>query len=303
MKRKATLVRLGLAEPPRRMTKMRHCFGASLFVCLRAGPGVALRNRIHARWNRRVAGSTRLEQPSRRQGGRPVAGAAALAAVALFASGCLTKRGVDFGHWGRAPERIELVRVFRADPNVTLETGTRVLVLPPVGSIAPPDARQSMAHNIMREMQYAAPVHPFQLETAALPARYWREDNVADTDGRFDLEEVVRIGDLFTAPYVLCVHVRAWRPYAPQVLALHMTLVDVAGRRPVAELHASFNAAEQQVVVAADDWLQARRARKYDAQSLDILLRSPSEFSAFVTARCVQRLLEVLKGTAVTTDT
>ena len=252
---------------------------------------------------KRKATSIRLGKPGRSRGLRSAACAATLAVAVLFSGGCVAKRGIDFGHWSRVPERIELVRVFRADRDVALETGAKVLILPPVGNVAPPDARQDMAHNIMRELQYAAPVHPFQVDATVLPARYWRESNVADTDGQFDLGEVVRIGDLFAAPYVLCVHVRAWHPYAPQVLALHMTLVDVAGQRSVAELHASFNAAEQQVVVAADDWLQARRARKYDAQSLDILLRSPSEFGAFVTARCVQSLLGVLKKTTGPTDT
>jgi hypothetical protein len=233
---------------------------------------------------------------------RTAAGVTAPGVAILFSAGCLAQRGADFGHWSRTPERIELVRVFKTESDTPFAVGERMLVLPPVGQ-GLEEARRGLLNHILREIQYASAVHPFQIGDRVLPARYWREDNVADATGRFDLQEVVRIGRLFETRYVLCVHVRAWRPYAPQVLALHMTLVHVEAGERVAELNASFNAAEQQVVVAMDDWLQARRARKYDAQSLDIMLRSPAEFGAFATARCVQSLFHALKKTTDPSDT
>ncbi len=232
----------------------------------------------------------------------PVRLAAVLALLsALPLAGCVAKRGVDFGHWSRTPERIEPIRVMRTDRDAAFSVGDRLLVLTPVGKAAPPDARQGLLNNMIREIQHATPLHPFSLDSA-VPARYWREDNIADAGGRFDLDEIVRLGALFNAPYALCVHVNAWRPYPPQVLALRMTLVDIAAGEPLAELNGSFHAEEQQVVVAMDDWLQARRARKYDAHNLDILLRSPAEYSAFVSARCVQRLFEAFKNPVHSAD-
>ena len=61
-------------------------------------------------------------------------------------------------------------------------------------------------------------------------------------------------------------------------------------------MEAAFDARQQQLVTAVGDYLQARRARKYDTTSLEIMLRSPAEYSAFAAGFCCRSLSNTLSA-------
>ena len=71
-------------------------------------------------------------------------------------------------------------------------------------------------------------------------------------------------------------------------------MVDSASGAAIGEMEATFDAKEQQVVVALRNNLQSRRAREFDDSSLDVMLRSPSEFQNFVATVCCRELAQAL---------
>ena len=123
---------------------------------------------------------------------------------------------------------------------------------------------------------------------------YLTEDNLMPDGNQFDTSEAGRIGTLLGATHVLCVSIRDWQQYPPQVLSLSVTMVDCASLQPILEMDATFDASEQQVVMALADHLQRREARKYSSHGLDILLHSPSKYATFVASQCNRELFRQL---------
>lgn len=200
--------------------------------------------------------------------------------------GCVVRRGVDFGHWARPGEQIDTVRIFGPAEEDRLSGNERILLLPPMGKMT----RKNM--DAIRVSLYHAMRHRFPAEISYAKkdgrlAEYLAEDNLLLFDGTFNFQESGRLGRLLGASHVLCVRVCKLRPYPPQVLSLRFALVETESCQAVAEMSAIFDASEQQVVTQLGDYMQSRRARKFNQQNLDIMLRSPSEYTAFVMDRCL----------------
>ena len=219
-----------------------------------------------------------------------------IALIAYFLSmlcGCVAQRGIDFGSWAMSGSDIEILRVFYCKDREPLTGEEVVLLVPPVGGM-PAKNLVDLHNNIYQEMKRAIPAVVFTLEREGMLGRYISEGNITLIGDRFDSHEVSLVGKAAGASHVLCVRVCEFRAYIPQVLALQFTLIETATGRIVAEMKATFDASEQQVVVAVGNYLQCRRARKYDDQNLDIILRSPSEYSAFVASECCDALRSAL---------
>ncbi len=211
-----------------------------------------------------------------------------------LACGCVAKRGVTFGHWAMRSERINTIRVFVPENRAGFSDNEKILLLPPIGNM-PTDNLDQLQKHIHQEMlnYFRAPVYTVSRDGRM--KEYLHEDNLLLTSDQFDLQEAGRIGELLGATHALCVLVRQFRPYPPQVLALSLVMVETRTREAVAEMDATFDASQQEVMIAADQYMQTRLAREYSAQNLDILLRSPTQYSGFVSSYCCRVLAQVLQ--------
>jgi hypothetical protein len=219
---------------------------------------------------------------------------AGLAAVALAATcGCVALRGRDFGHWAGLGESTPLVRITQQTGPVPLTGQEQVLLLPITGNL-PSEAARTLQNYLYREACTYFPVNVQSLPAGCPAAEYASQDNLLKANALFNVREVGRLGAFFGASHVLSVHVREFRPYHPQVLALRLTLIDVASGRVALDMDAAFDATQQSVVMALAAHLQERRARKYDTQNLDLMLRSPSEYAAFVSACCCRGIAKTV---------
>ncbi len=218
----------------------------------------------------------------------------AAACVLMVAGGCVAKRGVTFGHWAMRSERINTVRIFVPESGAGFSGDEKLLLLPPLGDMPVDNVAQLQKH-IHQEMlnYFRAPV--YTISPDGRMKEYLDADNLLLHSGQFDIEEVSRLGELLGVSHVLCVLVRQFRPYPPQVLALSLVMVKTETREVAAEMDATFDASQQEVILAADQYLQTRLAREYSAQNLDILLRSPTQYSGFVSAYCCRILAQVLQ--------
>ncbi len=233
---------------------------------------------------------------------------AAGAALLLLPAGCVVWRGSDFGHWARTGERHPLVRIQRLAPAVRWTGRERVLLLPPGGAFPTPDWAWAFYDQLSEEFRHYLRGRVLTLARGDRLAHYAAGDNLRESVDRVNPEEAARVAALADADYVIGVWVRDFRAYPPQRLAFRATVVHTASRKALLEADGGFDAANQHVVVALADHLQARRARKFDMQNLERMLQSPTEYGQFVSTRCaaaVSAALQTppeLKGQDKTTD-
>jgi hypothetical protein len=214
----------------------------------------------------------------------------ALLVVLLFSS-CAAQHGIDFGHWAGSAENVPLIHVYNLKHNPPLTPSNVIAVLPPLGCL-PEEEREPFQQALLREAQhyFRAQVIAVQKENAF--AEYLEERNLAPHPGILDFSEIARLGKLLGARYVLCSYVREFRQYPPQNYAIYYAIVSSESGNSVCEMDAHFNAMEQRVEVAMSDYLQSRRARPYDRTNLEIMLRSPMEYRAFVLAVSCRAMAE-----------
>ena len=224
---------------------------------------------------------------------------AALAATALLLTGgCVVQRGDDFGSWIGRAEPTSLVQITKDPGTLPLKSGDRCLLLPISGSMSESSA-QLLQQDFFREACNYLPANVCTLPASARAATYASANNLYPDGITLDVQEACRLGALLNVNYVIAVQVREYRPYHPQILTLRLSLLDVTARHMRICMEAAFDARQQQLVTAIGDYLQARRARKYDNTNLEIMLRSPAEYAAFSAAFCCQSLSETLATSAL----
>jgi hypothetical protein len=209
--------------------------------------------------------------------------------LVLLLSGCIAQRGVDFGSFAGRAEDIPVIRVYNVNPGSYPPAGETILLLPPLGDL-PGDFNIKLQLDFQEELQKYFNARVVSISPTGRLNAYVTEENLAPEKGFFDFGEIKRLGELMQTEYVFCVWVQELRPYPPQVLSLYAAILDTQEGSLVAELDATFNAAEQKVVVSLQDFLQRRRARQFDRNSLNMMLQSPSEFHLFVAAECSRAL-------------
>ena len=214
---------------------------------------------------------------------------------ALAAGGCMVPmRGVDFGSWIPEPSSsLPLARIHRADGAKALSPEARVLVLPLLATL-PAESLDGLRHMMEEQARLYFPCRVQTADPEGVLAEYVSSANICSGDGRFNIDEIARLGRYLDASHVLAACVREARFYPPQNLEIVLVVVEAETSRPVVEMHADFPASEQQVVAALGRHLDERVARKYDRTSLDLVLRSPSEYSRFALAECCRVLAQDL---------
>lgn len=211
------------------------------------------------------------------------------AIMLIVSSGCIARRGADFGSYVGRGENIPIIRIFNVEQNSYPTSKQTILLLPPLGDITS-KFQNSIQHDLQEEFQTYFNARITSISPQGSMAEYVTEQNLAPENGFFDYDEILRLGKLMQADFVICTWIQELRPYPPQLLALSMAVMDVNKNRLTAELDARFNASEQKVVIAMQDYLQRRIARKFDRASLDMMLSSPAAFHVFAMAETCRAL-------------
>jgi hypothetical protein len=230
---------------------------------------------------------------SRSKWSRGTLSALLIGSLLALMQGCVVKRGIDFGHWAASAEKIPLIRQHNVDTTKLPGLDAKFALLPPINHMPEP-TRAQFKDILLKVLRNHAPVQIFEVDEQGPLSEYVREDNLAPAAGMFDFKEAARLGRLLGASHVLCVRVRDFRLHPPQLLALYWAVVEAASGQVVVEFDASYDASEQQVVMAMDDYLQSRRARGYDKTNLEIMMRSPMEFHSFVCTQCSRTMAQTL---------
>ncbi len=211
----------------------------------------------------------------------------------LLLSACVAQRGIDFGHWAGSAENVPLMHVYNLMRNPPLVSSNIIGVLPPLG-VLPESERNDFHQALLREAQHYFRAQVIAVQKEGSFAEYLEEKNLAPHPAILDFSEIARLGKLLGARYMLCAYVREFRQYPPQNYAIYYAMVSTETGNSVCEMEAHFNAMEQRVEVAMGEYLQARRARPYDRTNLEIMLRSPMEYRAFVLAMSCRAMAEAL---------
>ena len=214
-------------------------------------------------------------------------------ALAAGLTGCVAQRGVNFGHWAGSPEMIPLTRPYNIRKSEKPVASDLIALLPPLGVMEEKNSAE-FQQRILQEAQKYFAARVIDIDPQGPLSEYLSVENLAPTTGIFDFQEVGRVGRLMSAKYVLAVWVREVRSHPPQRVSLYLAMVESASGAAVGEMEATFDAKEQQVVVALRNNLQSRRAREFDDSSLDVMLRSPSEFQGFVATVTCRELAHAL---------
>ena len=217
-----------------------------------------------------------------------------IAGILWASCGCVAQRGIDFGHWAGTSERIPLTRTYNIQKDKRVTANDIMVLLPPLGNL-PSTSQDRFSQILLQETQKYFSARIIEVTSNGNLKEYVGQDNLSPTVGVFDFQETARVGRLLSASHVLCTWVREARVHPPQSLALYFALVEVASSQPIGEMEATYNASEQEVVMAARNHLQSRLARRFDSTSLNILLRSPEEYQTFVAAECMNILANQFK--------
>ncbi|NCD35010.1 MAG: hypothetical protein EOL87_16530 [Spartobacteria bacterium] len=210
-------------------------------------------------------------------------------AVMLLATGCVLKRGDDFGSYVGRSETVPIIRVYNVSAGKAPPASTTVMILPPLGDIKSPYS-ESLQQDIQEELQKYLNARVVTASPKGKLSEYVTEENLAPESGFFDFGEIARLGSLLGVDYMFCTWVSDWRPYPPQTLSLYLVLLETKNGSVLAELDAVFEASEQRVHVALENYLQRRVSRPYDKQNFNVLLESPTAYRHFVVAECCRAM-------------
>jgi len=218
-----------------------------------------------------------------------------LLVLLLMTAGCAVQRGIDFGHWAKTAERIKLVKVFVPE-NAKKMTGQEQILFVPVMGNVPEGMMATINNSFYQEARNYLPSRTFTVSEDSTVGEYLSRKNLVGTGDMINSAEIARLGTIFSATDVLVIFVREMRPYPPQVLSFQLVMINTESAEIRLKMDGTFNANEQQVVLALADHMQSRRARKFDSQSLDVMLQSPTEFSSFVASYASHVLARELVG-------
>ncbi len=222
-------------------------------------------------------------------------------ALALFAllpallSGCVLMRGRDFGSWAQPGEKIDLVHFIipSSSGEKQMVPGACIAMIPIFGDMPQPYLDQ-LNRNLLNEAKVYFQVNTVDVDRYGRFESYIKPENLMPVDGTFNTSEIARIGQILGVPYVLCARLASYRMHPPQQLVMHFTLVDTSTFTTWLEMKTSYDATEQAVLVLADRYLRARIGRPYNKTNLDILLRSPAQYSSFAAAHAMASMAEAI---------
>ena len=222
--------------------------------------------------------------------GRQWAGSGLLSLLIVLGAGCTTGVRRTFNHDAFRPNEHFRVQFLLPDGMVDRPVPiVSLLLLPPIGFQAEEQSQQWLL-SIWQELQQNLPGIVRAPKNDGPYAPYIRADNLVMEDGRIDGNELERIGRMAGASHLLLMRVINYRPYPPQCIIMEWTLLDVKERRPILILAGGLDASEQKVLEAAKRYVRNRRSDPATAGNVEVLLRSPREYSRFAAAESADSL-------------
>lgn len=216
--------------------------------------------------------------------------ASLLAVLMTHGAGCATGIPRLYNHNSYRPNEHFRVQFLLPEGKVDRPVPIKsLLLLPPVGFESEEQSTQWMLA-IWQELQQNLPGIVRTPRTDGPYTPYTRTRNLVMEDGRIDENELERIGRMAEASHLLLVRIINYRPYHPQCVIMEWTLLDVEKKQSVLIVAGGLDAAEQKVLNAAANYVRNRRSEPSSAGSLDVLLRSPREFSRFAAAQSADSL-------------
>ena len=211
---------------------------------------------------------------------------AAAGLLALFLTGCATPETTPVPAIPHSP-----VRVYISEN--TLTNVQQTLLLPPMG-IDDPLTRDRLQQQLFSSARrhFAKPLRVVSPGSAY--SNYITERNLMNSDGTLNAPEVVMIGTLMNATHVICPIFEEIRPYSPQKITLNITIVDTETGQTPGELSAVFDARESDIREWFMDYSFRHKADGETEDDLNMKLRSPAEFQAFISDICFSMLAERL---------
>ena len=211
--------------------------------------------------------------------------------------GCVAQRGVDFGHWALTAERRQLIRVKR-EPGALLSETSTITMLPALGSI-PHETATRFQTQLCLNLQDHTPISLVMTTEDASESPLLKADNLLRSGGAPRLTEIAGAGKVFDTSHVLCISITDYSPYPPQKIYFTAWLVKVSDASLAATISGTFDASEQQTVMALAAYMQSRRARPFNETHLDIMLQSPAEYSDFVCAYAARHISSQMASTGL----
>lgn len=216
-----------------------------------------------------------------------------LAMMPLLLNGCVLMRGRDFGSWAQPGEKIDLVHFIGPVTDQRMEPNAHIAVVPIIGDMPQPYLDQLNRH-LLSEAKIYFKVNTIDIDRYGKFQSYISKENILPVDGSFNTSEIARLGRILGVPYVLCARLTSYRLHPPQELTMHFTLVDTSTFAAWFEMKASYDASEQAILILADRFLRSRMGKAYNKTNLDILLRSPSQYSSFTAAHAMASMAEAI---------
>jgi hypothetical protein len=221
--------------------------------------------------------------------------------LAWGCGGCAARLGRDYGSvFFPAAPYYQVQRFGDKDRTGPLRI-ERMLLIPPVGDV-PHELSEVVLMNLRQELQQVLPGVVHVPERRGAYAAYMIDENLVSDDGRPVLAELARVGRGADASHVLFVRLHEFRPYPPQRIFMEWTLIDVRTQTMALGLIGGIDASQQSVLAAADRFLRSRRALPYTSESLDLLVRSPREYSSFAVAQAIAVLKVDIASDAIPKD-
>lgn len=219
---------------------------------------------------------------------------AAIGALALISTlvlnGCIAQYGSDFGHWSSIQENVPLYRIDCPTSPIPPPQNTQTIAILPTLGAVPERERRALDSIILQTARQTLSAQTVAVDPAGPMGSYVAGENLLTDAGGINQTEAALIGAILESAYVLTVHVQELEALPPQRVVMVLTLTDTAKAQPIASVAVCLRAQDQRTQTELAEYLKVRIARKYDRSSLDIILRSPTEFQTFAMVRSLQTL-------------
>ncbi len=216
--------------------------------------------------------------------------------LAILASGCTHLKEVEpvqINTRLHSPVRLHIYDWPEAAENRPPAGVKNILILPPFG-IDNPDVQRAFQDRLFScaQRRFKTPLRLVSNNTVYAP--YITGENLMRNDGSLNTSEVAFIGALMNCTHVIFPIIRDYRPYHPQRIDIHLTLINSGHAKICAELSTVLSASDSDVANCFLKYSQANKVQDKNAVGQTFNIKSPSAFQDFVADMCITVMAEEL---------
>jgi hypothetical protein len=203
-----------------------------------------------------------------------------LLSILLLLNGCAllkpSPKRITMDTSQHAPVRIHISQPIQA------EDLKRILLIPPMGDISA-EIQEQLHRRLFSSAQrhFMTPIRTVSADSAYAP--YIAENNLMASDGTLNLQEIVILGRLMNTTHVMCPFILEARPYHPQRINIHITVIDITTAEAPVELSAVFDASEEDIRDTFYEFAKMHKRGDEIKKDLELQIHSPAMFQAFAT--------------------